>query len=314
VCTTGVGFTEPRRQGEVGFIGSGPWVDVPALVSDHRAVAVSVASVCDVSADDLTLQLLLHLPRFLPRTLTTEVVSQEADRLAQRIHTLAAPLKGWLRPPSKGSRGPRNLSFGTVDEAESRQVLERLHYLHSARSSSHHLGLRTDEGQLAALLCLSELDIPDVARMMPEEVSPASALVVSRVYVFPWAPFNTVSYLLSRTTRWLSTEMPRIQALVTYVNPNMGFTGASYRSANWVEFGNEGGTRYAYIDGWYVTDRALSALFGTSSPIQLNTSLGPRFEVTRIPLQPLSVYIYFLNKKLRRRYEAGFQQVLRRPQ
>jgi hypothetical protein len=303
-----------RDVGEVEVIESSSWVDVPSLVSDHRDLIGRVAGSRNVLVDDLRLQLLLHLPRLLPPVPTAEVLLQEADRLARRIYELTTPVKSWLRAPSQRSYGPRDFSFGPITEQESRLVLERLHYLYSARTSSRHLGLRTrSENQLAALLTLSSLDLPDVARLLPQDVPPSSVLVVSRVYVFPWAPYNTVSYLLGRTSRWLTTEMPRIQALVTYVNPNMGFTGVSYRAANWVPFAHEVGTRYSYVDGWYVTDRALAVRFGTSDPTRLGSLLGSRFQVTRIPLQPLSLYVYFLDKELRRMYNSGFHNVLRRP-
>jgi hypothetical protein len=53
---------------------------------------------------------------------------------------------------------------------------------------------------------------------------------------------------------------------VTYVNPNMGFTGSSYRASGWHLLGTEPGTTYRYLDERYITDRALSAAFPAGPP------------------------------------------------
>ena len=83
--------------------------------------------------------------------------------------------------------------------------------------------------------------------------------MVSRVFAFDWAPRNVISFLLARTEE--SEAMNRnVKMLLTYLNPNMGFNGASYKAANWMEVGLETGTRYAYLRGDYITDRRLSSL------------------------------------------------------
>jgi hypothetical protein len=124
-------------------------------------------------------------------------------------------------------------------------------------------------------------------------------LVLSRVFAFDWAPHNAITYLLRRALVVAQDEHPSVRLVVTYVNPNLGFSAASYRAGNWTLFAREHGTRYAYLDGEYVTDRRLAATFGTSDPDQMRNRLGHRFAVSRMPLAPLDLYALPRDRRLR---------------
>jgi hypothetical protein len=69
--------------------------------------------------------------------------------------------------------------------------------------------------------------------------------------------------------------------LITYLNPNLGFTGASYKASNWHVIGIELGNRYAYLDGRYITDRRLAAL--------ARDELA-RVEYSQMQFRPLLIY------------------------
>ena len=151
-----------------------------------------------------------------------------------------------------------DLDVRLVPSAEAAPVVEQFHYLRSARRGSAIVAAR-HEGRIAALCSLSSLDLPHIAERLPLD-DPAEAAVVSRVFAFDWAPRNVISYLLARAEAIWTADAPSLRMLVTYLNPNMGFTGASYRAANWVPLGTEAGTRYAYLDGRYITDRHVAGL------------------------------------------------------
>ena len=48
---------------------------------------------------------------------------------------------------------------------------------------------------------------------------------VSRVYSFDSAPFNAISFLLSRVRHHIRKTCPEVRLLSTAVDPNLGFTG-----------------------------------------------------------------------------------------
>ncbi|OYV81726.1 MAG: hypothetical protein B7Z73_17740 [Planctomycetia bacterium 21-64-5] len=156
----------------------------------------------------------------------------------------------------------------------------------SFRPGSLHFGLTFSPRQWPwALVSLSPFDLSNLSQggVSWQE----SALVLSRVYVFPEAPKNAISFALAKLRRWLAINRSEITTLITYCNPNLGFTGASYEADNWRLFGYEHCTRYAYMHGNYVTDRRIAELFGKAPELLSRDELT--FSVWR--LQPLRLYI-----------------------
>jgi hypothetical protein len=96
---------------------------------------------------------------------------------------------------------------------------------------------------------------------------------------------------------------PEIDVLVTYCNQNLGFTGASYEADNWRLLGNEGGTRYTYLDGNYVTDRRIAELFGKTPEVLSREPSGPAISFSVQTLEPLQVYVRSLRR--RAKYAEG---------
>ena len=77
---------------------------------------------------------------------------------------------------------------------------------------------------------------------------------------------------------------------MTYVNPNMGFCGSSYRASGWALLGEKRGTRYRYLDERYATDRALASAFGPHDDWGFVELLGDRFTSSVMSLAPLLVF------------------------
>ena len=151
---------------------------------------------------------------------------------------------------------------------------------------------------------------------LPDGVEPSNVLVVSRVFCFDWAPWNAVSYMMGQMYKRLRCTRPDVKMLLTYINPNLAFKAASLRASNWVLFGYEKETRYAYLDKAYITDRQLVRQYQTTDPYVLYNRLGDRFEASTlrgVQLDPLQLYAYFLDKDLYTRYSYGFEYVFRRP-
>jgi hypothetical protein len=287
--------------------------------SDHlRDLAHERGLASGVSERVLLTQLLLHLPRVADATgcVDPDQASEEANRLAPLLRRRCGELAEWALPPEGGVGSAPALRLTDVDEEVARLVLERFHYLGSFRPQSRHFaGVcgAPGEAQLAALFTVSPLDLSSLAATLPGGVKPTEVAVLARVFSFDWAPENSLSYLMGRLFRRLRRERPNLRMLLTYLNPNLGFTGASYRASNWTLVGREVGTRYAYLDGCYVTDRALGARFGTSDPEPLREALGGRIEFSAMELQPLEVWAYPLDPTLRGELSEREPSVIHRP-
>lgn len=261
------------------------------------------------AARRLLVRLLLHLPRLADsRSLVGATDSlREVGRLAEQES--AAP--EWLLAPTDPPWSPTELTLEPIDEGRARLLHERFHYLRSYRPGLHLAGFAGD--RVAVLLTFSALDLTPLSMALPAGVAEGDALVLSRVYTTAWAPRNSLSRTLSEAVSFLreTDSPPRI--LLTYLNPGLGFDGASYKAANWSLFGSEHGTRYAYLDRSYVTDRELTRSYGTSDAAILKTRLGPRIAFSSMPLRPLEVFALGLNGRLRRVLESSSPRTWMRP-
>lgn len=256
-------------------------LDDPMLV--HYVESAARAS--DRPARPLHLQALLQLPRFadlcgfVPILTIEELLAELAQELPVR--------REWL--VSDAGSSPRMLSFQEVDAAEAHYAMERFHYLRSPRWDGRAYGLSTAAGHLVALCVSSPLDVRRLRHLLESSGrSSEFARVVSRVFAFEGAPHNTISYLLSRVAR--EERRLGVTDLLTYINPNMMFTGSSYRASGWQQLGTEPGTRYRYLDGRYITDREIAARFGAHNDEIYRHLLGSRFAQSVMPLAPLLVF------------------------
>jgi hypothetical protein len=232
----------------------------------------------------LYLQALLQLPRLADAYGCAEIAEAEGllEELAQEL-----PVESeWL---VSDVASPRFLHFGELRPACANDVMQRFHYLRSPRTDGRAYGLSTAGGRLVALCVSSPLDVAHLEELLTAAGRlPESARCISRVFAFEGAPVNCISYLLSRVGK--AERRLGVTDFVTYVNPNMGFTGISYRASGWQLLGDEPGTRYRYLDGRYTTDRRLASLFGERDDLSYSRLLGRRFAISTSPLAPLRVF------------------------
>jgi hypothetical protein len=248
------------------------------------------------AARHLNSRVLLQLPRLAD---AHGFVSQlDAAREIENLARQEAEPPTWLSPPEHPPSSPRDLTLIRLDDARAQLLHERFHYLRSYRQGLHLAG--EVNGHIAAILTFSPLDLDTIRAALPTQGDSLRALVLSRVYAATWAPRNSLSRLLSLAARRFRDRDPSLGLLLTYLNPGIGFDGASYKAANWQLLGREHGTRYAYLDESYVTDRVLTGQFGTSSETELRGLLGDRIVFSRMRLQPLDMYAFALHPRQRR--------------
>jgi hypothetical protein len=245
----------------------------------------SAAFAADRSARPLLLQALLQLPRVADKWgfVDISIVKQLLAELAQELPVTSE----WWVPDIVSS--PRVLRVHALDSATAEHVMQRFHYLRSARTDGRSYGLSSNTGRLIALCVSSPIDVKRLRELLTlNGRTKGLARVISRVFAFEGAPVNSISYMLSRVER--EERQLGVTDFLTYVNPNMAFTGSSYRASGWRLLGIESGTKYRYIDGRYITDRELVARFGAHHDEVYQHLLGCRFAVSVMPLVPLVVF------------------------
>lgn len=241
------------------------------IIAD-QAVAVGV------SARLLRDRVGLHLPLLYPE--------QWENAAAERalVERIARVLPADLPRPGSLPRSPRECEVRPLAEAEL-VALAPHHYLQSHRAGSASLALTWGD-DVAALATVVAVDQAPIIELLANEAR--DSRLVARVWAASWCPANAISYLLSRVGE--QQMKLGVRSLVTYVNPNLGYTGASYRAAGWNQIGSEPSRGYAYLDGVYVTVRELATLTHSLDPQVQQARAGSRLRFSTFPLAPLAIY------------------------
>jgi len=198
--------------------------------------------------------------------------------------------------------------LGSLDPSIAQLLHQNYHYLGSYRSDGLHFGLySSSERQLLSAMTLSPFDLPHMEDALPKSIRPGEVMVLSRMLAFSWSPHNTISHTLARVVDALRKRLPHVKLLLSYLNPNLGFRGSSYKASNWFLFGKERKKRYLYFDANYVTDRNMIELYGTADLSKLRSKLGNRVTSSVQPLEPLRIYAYCLDAALRRKFQGEFE-------
>jgi hypothetical protein len=262
---------------------------------------------------NLLRQLLLHLPRFSYEELEhTPTLRAEIDRLSKKILERNIPSLPSEHPLQTAGIQLRCTQLIELQASLACDLHRTHHYLGSPRSDGIHLGLYTatspsDRHTLTGAVTLSALDIPHIRSSLPSNICADEVLVVSRLLGLRGAPPNAMSYLLGRTFDWVRTRRPDVKLLLTYLNPNLGFCGTVYRATNWLLFGREHKQHYLYLDGDYVTDRAMITAHKTNAWVELRNILGSRLSRSVVPLRPMDIYYYSMKGRALSSSGASFR-------
>jgi hypothetical protein len=252
--------------------------------AEDRELALIARDSGIVDLSLLLQQLSMHLPRFAPdEAVSPHIVLAEARRLASRLSRLQSPYLNRL-PTVPEATSSTDLVFSTISEDIACTIHRAFHYLLSFREKSCHFGLSSVSGSRwpVAMCSLAPFDLLNMeAALANQGFSPETAAVIARVYAFPGAPRNSITFLFGKTRRWLRDHRPMTRVLLTYLNPNVGFTGLSYRADNWSLLGHER-THYSYFEGDYITERDLA---------RRSLRSDSRVALSQCELQPLRVLI-----------------------
>ncbi len=266
------------------------WNVVYPRISQTVLQAVShITSLSGIAGRDIEKQLLLHLPQFSQSELgDPNIVRGEAERLATKLQARRRNYVRWSDQSRIHNLTASNLRLRECEPAMAQIVHERFHYLGSYHPGIVHLGLYMIGGDGDLPIALASLAPMDIRRLDPvlSREEKKQTLIVSRVFAFDWAPRNTISFLLGRVYNWVKRNLSEIRTLLTFLNPNLGFSGSSFRAANWKSF-LEIEPACAYLAGDYVSYRTLAGL-----PSSARKFAEPCF----YHLQPLKLLRYDLDR------------------
>jgi len=116
-------------------------------------------------------------------------------------------------------------------------------------------------------------------------------VVLARAFGLPGCPRNTAAFMLREACNLVRKRLPHIKAVVTDINPNLGFTGRSFFEAGFVRFALKP-SRPAFVGGRFVSRRAQRAdsisnlMPKTGFPLLPNlTMIKPMTDIAKRSLQ-----------------------------
>ena len=274
--------------------------DLIALVRDQEEEIFAHAR--ERAIDPLTLRsrLLLHLPQFVTGdSLPGEhVIQREILAASDFLEERQRPYAEWLKRPEKPI-ALSDLEFISLDDNAAKIYHERFHYIGSYRPGRHFAFRDRNSGRIVCIGSIASFDLGHAEKEIKQNVDPRSAFMLSRFFAFRWAPEKTFSYFHGKLRLELIKEFDA-KLMFSFVNPNLGFNGNSYKSANWTLFAREEATRYMYLDGRYCTMRFFVNNYGTSDTNQLKTKLGHSFQVSTVNLHPMLLLAIPLQRRARK--------------
>ena len=240
----------------------------------------------------LAVRVLLHLPRVASRKgwMTARQVQRQVSLAAERLRIDAQAATALV---AADELPLRDLAFEEIDPSLAIRVLGSLHYLRSTRPGSRYFALVDPADKRPVTLCsISPLQWKCVESYIGRQFAIPSECVldITRVYSVDSAPPNAISSLLSKVRAYARHNMASTELLVTAVDPNLGFTGHSYRAANWQQWMTVKARPYLYENAHYVSPRQLRERYGTASLAELQTKYPGRFQQSRIRLLDSMIY------------------------
>jgi hypothetical protein len=265
--------------------------------SSFSALVTETALRVGVEPRALAVLVLLHLPRVASHNgwVTRWQVQRELRISADRLRVDAKAVSDHL-PVKKFSL--RELAFEVIDPQRALPLLTSLHYLRSARHDSTYFALVDPIDRLPVSLCsVSRLEWKCVSKQLRTQfaIRSGAAWDVSRVYSVDGAPANAISLLLSKVRVCLRRNLPSADLLVTVVDPNLGFTGSSYRASNWQQWMTVKARPYLYEHDRHVTPRQLRERYNTANLTKLEAKQPGKFQRSRTRLLDSMIYCCSVN-------------------
>lgn len=148
-----------------------------------------------------------------------------------------------------------------VNRTYGQLIQSKLHYIKAYRSDTvYEYGLfREGEEFPFAYAAYSTPDRNYQTLGLPVQFNNRQILYLNRVFNLNNAPQNSTSILLGHSQKIIYNLLPNLQAIITSINPNLLFTAASFRGANFYPYAKFPFLPQ-YYQGRYVTRKSILAL------------------------------------------------------
>jgi hypothetical protein len=246
---------------------------------------------------DFFRRLMMHLPRLADQAgnVDAKILEAEAHRLAEAEERQQQLREDWSSLPEPVD--VKKVSFSPLDEENAIFIFGSLHFLRSYRADAEYFAIRdSSTGRLLSCCGVAAFRWPAPRDTLANklQISSDEILDLCRMYTLPGSPRNSVSKLLALAVRHLR-RTTSAKILTTVVDPNLGFTGSSYRASNWSLVGLIEHPPFRYYKESFRTAGQLVEEFGSMDPAVLLKVLRDEYQMSDYPLQMSQLYAYPLN-------------------
>jgi hypothetical protein len=274
----------------------------------HGQIELNRKLIKEIAGQQIERLYRLQTPPFRQSSMLAHTDPDARLTLSRPAHPQAYRSSGYAIATEKLSG--RKVILRSVNLALSKAYAENLHYLHAARDD--------DEMAFGAFLENEEMPFAwvsyaPVGRKYKQSllraagIDPTASLELTRAWNHENSPKNTMSILYAYAhiilqEIWTKQSNTRIQAVLTAVNPNLGFKGSAFRAVGFGLAGEKPTFYYYVVDNLgrrsFILRRNLEVLL-QHEPMQT------KYVTSSFPLLPTKELVVILNGSKRSRPASG---------
>jgi len=130
---------------------------------------------------------------------------------------------------------PRELTIQTCPLKDIRNFVETHHYSHNVNGVKISYCFKIIyQDRLVGGVIFGQLSTTAWKKFANSE---SKVLELRRLVLLDEAEYNSESYVIGWTIRWLKKNAPSIEILVSYADPLYGHSGTIYKATNWTHIG-----------------------------------------------------------------------------
>lgn len=236
---------------------------VEGFMANHDQWVKTRSHQLKVLARFITAQTLLHLPYYNQDTIVNaseEVLGEIDEKIinlstshreaySRLVHQSNLPIvsseailkgKNSLSAHDESSTVP--VTFAESPSHIANDINENLHYIRSTRKDSlidYGLfinGSETPYANASFSRCTRQYQVKALNEAALLNLSPSEILSMTRAFAFNGAPKNSMSKLFHQASRQIKQDFPEIKAIITALNPYLGFDGGVFTGASYTPY------------------------------------------------------------------------------
>jgi hypothetical protein len=202
-----------------------------------------------------------------------------------------------------------NVIIQPINKDIAKDIIEKYHYSHILGPCSHTLGIFykndseffTDSSKLIGCIAYG---LP-IARLAVKSISsvlnPEQTLELTRLFIHDGYEKNIESYSIGQSFSWIKKNLPEVEILLSYSDPEQGHRGIIYQATNWLYQG----TGFGLVDKYkmsltkdpyeWIHHRTIYDTYGTVSLKEIKSIVNQKFWI-KVESKKHR-YIYILKNK-----------------